>query len=108
MKWNVRFTEPAIEDVLQEIRYHKEQEPRRDQDFLASLRAVIEHITNFPEAAPLARTRLFKRRDSVREIPCGPYRLFYLVREDTCWVLAVTYATRHLPNAWKERPRLIP
>lgn len=44
MKWTVRFTEPAIKDVLEEIRYHKEREPRRDRDFLVSLRIATKHM----------------------------------------------------------------
>jgi plasmid stabilization system protein ParE len=72
MRWTVRFTESAIEDVRGEIRFHKESEPRRDQEFLDTLRGAITHISDFPEAAPLAKAGSFKGGTRSEKSSLGP------------------------------------
>lgn len=101
----IRFEPEATAELEDAALWYDSQHPALGTRFLAAVDAALTHVGQWPEAAPLVPsmpTAVAVRRVTVRQFP---YRIAYLVLEDTIRVLAVAH-TRRAPGYWHDRRRL--
>ncbi|HEY8021625.1 MAG TPA: type II toxin-antitoxin system RelE/ParE family toxin [Thermoanaerobaculia bacterium] len=93
----VRIGAAAQRDVLEAQAWYAAQRPGLDLELRAELDRTLENIRRAPEAFPV----LYKqaRRANLSRFPYG---LFYVIRTDCLFVLAVVRHARH-PRHWKRR-----
>src|SRR4051812_23756416 len=94
----VRWTEPALDDVRHILEYVARDSPRYseklgDRFVEAPLRLVDEPRTGWqvPEYD----------RDDVRELLVATFSLIYVIRDDDCYVATVIHGSRDLPRWWR-------
>lgn len=93
----LRFRLEAAEDVDAAKAWYEEQRSGLGDDFVASLEAVIELVTEFPEAFP--EIAMAHRRAHLHRFP---YAVYYRLDRDVIDVLACLHTSRS-PDAWRAR-----
>jgi plasmid stabilization system protein ParE len=78
------FTPTANSDVKNAADYYESCEQGLGERFVHEIRTALHHITQYPEAWPMARCNA--RRYKVRSFP---YLIFYLITGNTIVVVAV-------------------
>ena len=99
MARQVRWSEPAREDLFQAAAYIKRESVHYANALLEAASDAGRSLSFFPERG----RRVIQIADAqVREIYVQSYRLIYEVQEETVDVLAFVHAARELA-AWWER-----
>jgi toxin ParE1/3/4 len=93
----VSFHEFAAHELDEAIGFYDLQSPGLGGDLITEVQIAIDHIAQFPEAAPLLGGRVRKRMAAR-----FPYSLFYSVREDHIRILAIAHQKRR-PFYWRGR-----
>lgn len=79
MDWKIDWTEPALSDLADIVRFIA----REDKDAAERVgNRVVDHVAilqTFPEIGPLFRRR---PRGNVRLIICRPFKIYYRIHED--------------------------
>ncbi|TAL45310.1 MAG: type II toxin-antitoxin system RelE/ParE family toxin [Methylovulum sp.] len=91
------FLEAAEAELQAAMDYYNLQKSGLGQEFLAEIKAMIDRITNFPEAwQPLSRRtrRCLSRR--------FPYGIIYQIRDDEILIIAVSHLHQK-PMYWQDR-----
>ena len=103
MARQVRWGEPAREDLFQAAAYIKRESVHYANALLEAASDAGRSLSFFPERG----RRVIQIADAqVREIYVQSYRLIYEVQEETVDVLAFVHAARDLA-AWWERERTL-
>ncbi len=94
---NLHFTEAAESHFFQIVSGYDRIDVNLANDFGEAVFKRLDDILAFPEACPL-----FLK--NVRKANLGrfPYQLFYEVRNNELWVLAIWHNKRE-PGSWKKR-----
>jgi plasmid stabilization system protein ParE len=97
MDWRIDWTEPALADLADVVRYIA-QEDKEAAERVGN--RIVDHVTilrTFPEIGPVFRRR---PRGKVRLIVCRPFKIYYRVRADVRLVeiLHVWHAARQDPG----------
>jgi plasmid stabilization system protein ParE len=81
------------------VNWYAEREPGLGAALVAELGQALDRIALKPLAF-----RVIRRRPEVRRalLPRFPYRVIFLLRDETVIVLAVLHGTRH-DRRWRER-----
>lgn len=83
--------------IIEAADYYDLSSPGLGREFIEEVWRAIGNTTEFPEAGPLVRGRVRKRR-----IARFPYSLVYSVRPDEIRILAVAHQ-RKRPYYWRHR-----
>lgn len=92
-----RFYPGAKRELQQAFRYYEQQKAGLGKDFLSEVESVLEHIQQFPLAAPLIAADA--RRARAQRFP---YHIIYRLLDDSIIIVAVMHR-RKRPGYWKDR-----
>lgn len=98
MTSRIRLSRPAHQDIAAAKEWYAQQPvPNLDLRFQLELEDVFRQMETFPAGYPV----LYKdvRRANLNRFP---YAVFYHLRNDNPYVLAVLHHARH-PRTWKRR-----
>ena len=96
---NLRFEETAEEEFLEIVTAYRNIRVSLAEDFGRTVFKRMDQILKFPAAStPISKT--------VRKanLPRFPYQIFYQVRTDEIWIVAIWHNKRK-PGSWKKRKR---
>ena len=94
----VIWTEPALAD-LREIRdFVAKDSPTYAARLASRLVEAPRRLAQFDKSGQ--RVPEFDQ-DHIRELPVGSYRLIYVVRNGTCYIVAVVHGSRDLERVLK-------
>jgi len=100
MNYAVKILTPADADTVEAALWYDAQLPGLGAEFMTEVNAAAQRLINSPE---IHRVRLADvRRAPVKRFKF--YGLFYLIRDDEVWVIAVHHGRRH-PRWLRERRR---
>lgn len=102
MTRQIRFEPEAIAELAEATLWYDQQHAGLGARFLAAVDSTLTRIEQWPEAAPLVAglpDDVAVRRATVRQFP---YRVAYLLLDETIRVLAVVH-TRRAPGYWHGR-----
>ena len=96
MGWKIDWTEPALEDLGEAVKYIARDDPDAAVLVGEKIVAHVELLESFPEIGPIYRRR---SRGDVRHILSTPFRIFYRInkRTNTVEILHVWHAARMRP-----------
>jgi plasmid stabilization system protein ParE len=94
---NIRFLEPARNELDDAVDWYEMEQSGLGQRFLAEIRSVLKRITVFPDSCTAISPGL--RRCLTRKFP---YMLVYGIEEGTVVIVAVAHMHR-APQYWKGR-----
>lgn len=98
MASHIRLSRPAQRDIaVAKDWYADQQVPNLDLRFLYELEAVFQYVEAYPAGYPVVHKDV--RRANLSRFP---YAVFYHLRDDRPYVLAVMHHARH-PSLWKRR-----
>ena len=80
MDYKIIFSEPAIDDLKNIVRFIARDNPQVAAEFGAKLIHSVRHLAAFPR---FGRVVPEKNDDNIREIVFKSYRIFYRVKDDT-------------------------
>jgi plasmid stabilization system protein ParE len=97
MKLPIRFGNRARAEYYEAITWYESERPGLGTEFEAEVGAVLTVVSNHPDRFPLTI------RD-IREAPVDrfPYCIYYRVRPDRVFVVAVFHQSRD-PQEWQSR-----
>ncbi len=105
MKYRIRFTETAIQDLRDIAVYIAEQSKNREtaRRFVAELREKCRILEDHPESGAIPHDRVLIS-NGLRFFVHGDYLLFYLYKpeENTSYVMAVFNARRDYSRVMKK------
>ncbi|HEY3604862.1 MAG TPA: type II toxin-antitoxin system RelE/ParE family toxin [Sporichthyaceae bacterium] len=102
MTRRIQLEAEAIAELEDAALWYDQQHPGLGARFLAAVEETLDRLGRWPEAAPLVDglpIELGVRRAAVRQFP---YRIAYLVLDETIRVLAIAH-TRRAPGYWQQR-----
>ncbi len=98
MTSRIRLSAAAQRDIVAAKEWYAEQQvPNLDLRFQRELESVFEKMETFPAGYPVVYKDV--RRANLHRFP---YAVFYHLRDDNPYVLAVVHHARH-PRVWKRR-----
>lgn len=92
----VIWSDPAIANVRQIAEFIGKDAPRRAVGFAEELFAAPRRLEQFPLSGEVIPEF---RREDIRQIFHGSYRIIYVVRGGVCWIAACIHASRDLASA---------
>jgi len=95
----ILFRPEAEADLTEAALWYEEREAGLGLELVLEVRAAIQRALEAPSLYPLLRERPAVRRILPRRFP---YRIFFIVQDDTLVVFAVLHAARH-DRLWRER-----
>ena len=100
MNYAVKILTPADADTMEAALWYDAQLPGLGVEFMAEVNTAAQCLINSPE---IHRVRFADvRRAPVKRFKF--YGLYYLIRDDEVWVIAVHHGRRH-PRWLRERRR---
>ncbi|MEM6505091.1 MAG: type II toxin-antitoxin system RelE/ParE family toxin [Planctomycetota bacterium] len=100
MALEVKFQQRAVED-LERIWQHIAQDSENYASAVAtSIVTAAEELSEYPRIGHRVEHVV---RAEVRELSVCPYRLFYAIRQDAIWILAVAHGARDLRKPFFDR-----
>ena len=100
MNYAVKILTPADADMVEAALWYDAQLPGLGVEFMAEVNTAAQRLINSPE---IHRVRFADvRRAPVKRFKF--YGLYYLIRDDEVWVIAVHHGRRH-PRWLRERRR---
>jgi len=93
----VRFRTEAREDLRGAYRWYEERRAGLGHEFMVSVGETLDRIEILPESG-----RAVHRDVRMALVRCFPYLVFYVIRNETIWVIAVMHASRD-PAVWQSR-----
>ena len=95
---NVRYTEVALRELDDILAFIASNYPTALQPFQRRLHAVEKRIAKWPQS-----TQRVVQRPGVHVAPLiqYPYKLFYLIADDTIEILHIHHSARRAP--WEDR-----
>jgi plasmid stabilization system protein ParE len=87
------WTEPALDDVREIVRFIARDSPRHAEQVAAEIIETTQRLPNEPRTG--WRVPEFDE-DLLRELMCYSYRIIYSIRDSTCFILAVVHGSRDL------------
>ena len=92
----VIWTEPALADVQEIVRFISKDSPRYAEKLANRIAEAPRGLGSHPQSG--GRVPEFDR-DDIREILVNPYRILYCIKDSDCYVVAVIHGARDLPAA---------
>ena len=86
MKYWIVLTSPAKADISSAVNWYQRRDPETASRFLSQTRTTISRIKKYPNSFPIFRGII--RRALV---PRFPYSIYYSLRNDLVFVLAVLH-----------------
>jgi toxin ParE1/3/4 len=99
MKYSIRLTNDAKQDI-ESIAFYiaKHDAPGKAKNLVAKLKMTIESLNTFPERGTYPEELLLFDIRLIREVYCGPYRIFYRIVGQVVQILAVADGRRDLES----------
>ena len=94
----VFWTEPALYDVQQILRFVARDSPRYTEKLADRFREVPRRLAHEPRTGWQVPEY---ERDDIRELLVSPYRTIYVVRGDDCYIATVVHGSRDLARSWR-------
>jgi plasmid stabilization system protein ParE len=79
MDYKIIFSEPAIDDLKQIVRFISQDNQEAGARFGGKLIESVRHLSKFPR---LGRVVPEQNDENIREIISKPYRVFYRVKDE--------------------------
>ena len=96
----IRFRSAAAREFAADFRYYEKDHPGRGVRFVAAVDAVLTEIA----ASPLRFPLLYEPDIRSAKVKRFPYRVVYVIVDETVDVVAVAHAKRR-PAYWRQRLR---
>lgn len=94
----VRWTEPALDDVYDIVGFVAKDSPAYAERLAARLMAAPRRL----EIEPRTGWQVPEfDQDHIRELLVRPYRIIYVIRQDICSIVAVVHASRDLTKLFR-------
>lgn len=93
----VIFKPEAERDLARAYRWYEERDIGLGAEFMRALDSCVHQIQRQPEMYPIAHKNV--RQGVTRRFP---YSIFYLVQDETIYIVAVFHASRD-PQIWRDR-----
>lgn len=93
----IRFRESAEEDARSAKSWYADQRGGLELEFGRDLDRILGLVGEYPRLFPVVYRDL--RRANLDKFP---YSVFYLIEDDTAWVLAIVHHARD-PAVWQDR-----
>lgn len=87
----------AEQDIKDSVNHYRDKEIGLEKSFLKILNQAILVISENPDSFPIIKKTI--RKFVIKDFP---FNIFYLVEEDTLYILAVFHNKRN-PAIWKSR-----
>lgn len=100
MAHEVKFRQRATDDLSQIWRHIAQDSELYATAVVTSIIDAVEDLADYPRVGQ--RLEQFTHLE-IRELPVYPYRAFYLVEQETIWVLAVAHGARDLKKPFFDR-----
>jgi toxin ParE1/3/4 len=89
----VAWTTPALDQLREIMEFIAQRSPSWVDEWHTRLIASVDRLEHLPMLGPVVPE--FKL-ESLRELFVKPYRILYVVRADTCFIVAVIHSHRDL------------
>ncbi len=99
MKWALRTSQPASEELSEAVRWYEEQRSGLGAEFLDAVAGTIAIIEARPEIGAVVSRAGFTRRVLV---PRFPYQVVYHLAASEIVIVAFAHLKRR-PGYWKKR-----
>jgi plasmid stabilization system protein ParE len=97
MSYVLAVLQSADAEAAEACRWYNEQRPGLGAEFTLALEAMFEAIRRTPFLYPQVKGEI--RRAVMRRFP---FNIFYVVRGERIYVIAISHGSRH-PRTWQER-----
>lgn len=93
---DVVWTESAMSDLREIVRFVRQQSPEKARALAARLAQAPMHLSHSPR---MGRVAPKVGDEHIRElVSLRPYRIFYVIRDDTCYVARIFHSSRDLSD----------
>jgi toxin ParE1/3/4 len=89
----VAWTTPALDQVREIIEFIAQRSPSSADKWHTRLMASVDRLEHLPMLGPAVPEF---ELESLRELFVKPYRILYVIRADTCFIVAVIHSHRDL------------
>ena len=93
MTFRVEFTDSAQRDAQEVYRYIAGRSSRNAARWFTQLRRTVESLAEFPARCPLAPESAHFD-DPIRQRLFGPYRILFVIRQRSVYVLHIRHGAR--------------
>lgn len=100
MRYNVELSEQAEADVREIYRYIRKHGPANPDRWKAGLADKFASLEALPESCGLAPENEHTEA-TIRQRLYGPFRILFVVREGTVYVLTVRHGARGFLEPWE-------